>query len=148
MYSLISIRIMLRSSSKRASARVLASSVLPTPVGPRKIKEPIGRSGALIPALARKIASLTTLTASSWPITRSWSTSSKWSSFSLSPVSILVTGMPVQRLTTLAISSSPTSSFKSWLSAPLAAMDSSSACSFFCSSGRRPYFSSDSLFRS
>ena len=38
------------SLSKSASARVLASSVLPTPVGPRKMNEPIGRRGSLIPA--------------------------------------------------------------------------------------------------
>ena len=53
-YSLISMRIMLRSSSKSDSARVLASSVLPTPVGPRKINEPFGRFGSLIPARAEE----------------------------------------------------------------------------------------------
>ena len=36
-----------RSSSNRASARARASSVLPTPVGPRKMKLPIGRLGIL-----------------------------------------------------------------------------------------------------
>ena len=36
-------RIMAFSSSNRNSARARASSVLPTPVGPRKMNEPIGR---------------------------------------------------------------------------------------------------------
>ena len=34
------------SSSNRNSARALASSVLPTPEGPRKMKEPMGRLGS------------------------------------------------------------------------------------------------------
>ena len=38
------------SSSKRYSARERASSVLPTPVGPRKMKLPMGRLGSLSPA--------------------------------------------------------------------------------------------------
>src|SRR4030081_268735 len=41
----MSSRISARSSSKRNSARARASSVLPTPVGPRKMKEPTGRVG-------------------------------------------------------------------------------------------------------
>ena len=51
------------SLSKRASASVFASSVLPTPVGPRKRKEPIGFVGSLIPAFDLIIASLTSETA-------------------------------------------------------------------------------------
>jgi hypothetical protein len=47
-------------------------------------------------------------TASSWPTTRSCSASSMRSSFSRSPSSIFETGMPVQRETTSAISSSVT----------------------------------------
>ena len=45
-YSVISIRTMLRSSSNNACANALASSVLPTPVGPRSRNEPIGRFGS------------------------------------------------------------------------------------------------------
>ena len=41
----MSIRTIDSSSPKRNSARVLASSVLPTPDGPRKTNEPVGRSG-------------------------------------------------------------------------------------------------------
>ena len=44
-YSPMSMRIMARSSSKRTSARALASSVLPTPVGPRNRNDPMGRLG-------------------------------------------------------------------------------------------------------
>ena len=69
-YSLMSIRTMFFSESNRASARVLASSVLPTPVGPRNRKEPMGRSGSAMPARERRMASDTRRTASSWPTTR------------------------------------------------------------------------------
>ena len=44
-----------RRTGTAASAR--ASSVLPTPVGPRKMKEPIGRLGSFSPARARRTAS-------------------------------------------------------------------------------------------
>ena len=57
------------SAPKSASAKALASSVLPTPVGPRKTKEPIGRFGLLRPALALRTALEIALIASSWPIT-------------------------------------------------------------------------------
>ena len=54
------------SSPKSVSARAFASSVLPTPVGPRKRKEPIGLCELLlIPSLERLIAFATALTASS-----------------------------------------------------------------------------------
>ena len=46
MYSLMSMRTMARSSSNRKSASVRASSVLPTPVGPRNRNEPIGWWGS------------------------------------------------------------------------------------------------------
>ncbi len=65
MYSLMSMRIMLRSSSKRNSASARASSVLPTPVGPMKMNEPSGRFGSDSPALERLTAEATALTASS-----------------------------------------------------------------------------------
>jgi hypothetical protein len=84
-YSDISSRIILRSSSKSASASVRASSVLPTPVGPRKMKLPTGRFGSLIPLRALKTASATAFTASSCPITRSCKISSSRTSFSRSP---------------------------------------------------------------
>jgi hypothetical protein len=49
----MSIRVIACSSSKRNSARARASSVFPTPVGPRKRNEPSGRRGSPRPALAR-----------------------------------------------------------------------------------------------
>ena len=65
MYSDISILIMLCSSSNKLSAKAFASSVLPTPVGPRNMNEPIGLRLSCIPALERIIASVTLSTASS-----------------------------------------------------------------------------------
>lgn len=52
----ISTLIMLSSEPNIASAKALASSVLPTPVGPQKMKLPIGLFGAFKPTLARLIA--------------------------------------------------------------------------------------------
>ena len=116
------------SSPNIASAKAFASSVLPTPVGPRNMKEPMGRLGSFSPARALFIAFATAVTASSCPITRLWSISSRCCSFSLSPSVILRTGMPVHSETISAISSSPILSFTSWL------LLFHSACSFsFCS---------------
>ena len=56
MYSDISSRTIARSSSNKNSATARASSVLPTPVGPRKRNEPIGRFGSLKPDRLRRIA--------------------------------------------------------------------------------------------
>lgn len=69
MYSDISILIILSSLSNKFLARVFASSVLPTPVGPKKINEPIGFLSSFNPALARITAFETAVTASSCPIT-------------------------------------------------------------------------------
>ena len=112
MYSDMSIRTIACSSSNRNSASARASSVLPTPVGPRKRNEPIGRFGSWSPARARRTAFDTAATASSWPITRWWSRSSMWRSFSTSPSSSFETGMPVHFATTSAMSSSSTSSLR------------------------------------
>ena len=85
------------SSSNMNSASARASSVLPTPVGPRNRNVPIGRSGSLSPARERRSALATASTASSWPMTRSCSRSSMWMSFCISDSSRRETGMPVQR---------------------------------------------------
>jgi len=37
--------------SNKVEIKALANSVLPTPVGPRKMNEPTGREGSAIPAL-------------------------------------------------------------------------------------------------
>ena len=84
MYSDMSSWISAVSSPNRNSASVLASSVLPTPEGPRKMNEPLGRLGSLRPARVRRMAWLTALMASSWPMTRLCSSSSMRRSFCVS----------------------------------------------------------------
>ena len=135
---------MLLSSSNRVSARARASSVFPTPVGPRKRNEPIGRFGSLMPARARTTASATARTASSWPTTRWWSSSSRCRSFCSSPSISFVTGMPVHRDTTSAMSSSSTSSLRSRRPPPAAACASASLSSR-SSVASVPYWSSADL---
>ncbi len=103
MYSLMSMRNNALSSSNRNAASALVSSVLPTPVGPRNMNEPIGRFGSCRPARARRTAVATACTASSWPTTRFASASSILRILSRSPSSILSTGTPVHRDTTPAI---------------------------------------------
>ena len=128
MNSLMSIRTIAWSSSKRNAASALVSSVLPTPVGPRNRNDPSGRFGSFSPARARRTAFDTASTASCWPITRRPIASSMRNSFSRSPSSILSTGMPVQRSTTWAICSGVTaSSTIAW--PPLASAASSSRSS-------------------
>ncbi len=104
----MSIRIIAFSLSNRKSASALASSVLPTPVGPRNRNEPVGRSGSLTPARARRTASETARTATCWPTTRRPRASSIRSSLAVSPSSSRPAGMPVQADTTSATSSGPT----------------------------------------
>ena len=110
MYSDMSMRTIASWESNMNSASARASSVLPTPVGPRKRNVPIGRSGSLRPARERRSASETASTASSWPITRLCRRSSMWISFSTSPSTSRETGMPVHLPTTSAISSTSTRS--------------------------------------
>ena len=107
-YSLISSRTILPSSSNRLAASVFASSVFPTPVGPRKRKEPIGLPGSLMPAFDRMIASVTRVTPSSCPMTRLCSSSSRCSVLLRSDSFNFATGIPVQREIIFAISSSLT----------------------------------------
>ena len=80
MNSLMSILMSASSLPNMNSARALASSVFPTPVGPRKMNEPIGRFGSLRPARARRTALAMISIASCWPMTRSCSASSMCSS--------------------------------------------------------------------
>ena len=133
MYSDMSMRTIAVSSSNRNAASALVSSVLPTPVGPRNMNEPIGRFGSCSPARARRTAVATAVTASSWPTTRWAISSSIFRSLSRSPSSILSTGTPVQRETTCATWSGVTASSTS--AEPLC---SSVAASFFSRSGMMP----------
>ncbi len=148
MYSDISIRTIACSLSKINSARALASSVFPTPVGPIKIKDPIGRFWSWRPDRARRTAFDTASTASSCPITLRLRRSSICTSFSLSPSSILLTGIPVHLNITLAISSSSTSSFSilpdSWRSDSFTFASSKP----FLRSAAFPYLISATLARS
>ena len=68
-YSLISILTILLSSSNKFCAKAFANSVLPTPVGPKNRKEPIGLLGSFMPALDLIIDSVIFVTASSCPMT-------------------------------------------------------------------------------
>jgi hypothetical protein len=65
MYSLMSILMSDSSESKRYRASAFAISVFPTPVGPRKMNEPMGRFGSFSPARVRRIALLSFSMASS-----------------------------------------------------------------------------------
>src|SRR3954471_13523806 len=72
MYSDMSMRTIASSSPNRNSASVRASSVLPTPDGPRKMNEPVGRFGSLRPARERRIAFETASIAGWHPLARLW----------------------------------------------------------------------------
>mmetsp|Transcript_5073 Transcript_5073/g.9335 ORF Transcript_5073/g.9335 Transcript_5073/m.9335 type:complete len:262 (-) Transcript_5073:1623-2408(-) len=143
MYSLMSRRIKESSESKSCFASALQSSVLPTPVGPRNIKLARGRWGSERPARERCMASATFVTASSWPITRSWSCSSRRRIFSISDWSIFFTGTPDHFETTSAMSSGST------LSRISDALPSSfwTASSSLCKSYHTPYRRRDASSR-
>ncbi len=76
MYSLISRRIIDFSLSNKNLAKLFAVSVLPTPVGPKNKKLPIGLFASDSPALFRLIALATAFIALSCPITSFLSVSS------------------------------------------------------------------------
>src|SRR5215210_2629857 len=109
MYSDMSMRTIASSSPNRNSASVRASSVFPTPEGPRKMNDPVGRFGSFRPARERRMAFETASMAASCPMTRLWSSSSMRMSFWVSASVSLKTGMPVHMETMSAISSSPIS---------------------------------------
>ena len=77
------------------------------------MNEPIGRLGSCRPLRLRRTALETAPTASSWSTIRWWMRSSITSSLARSVSIMRLTGMPVQALTTSAISSGPTSWRKS-----------------------------------
>ena len=91
-----------------ASANALESSVLPTPVGPRNKKEPIGLLGSFNPTRPLRIALDTAVTASSCPITLSCKIFSKFLNLSVSSSANFLTGILVQLEIISAISFSPT----------------------------------------
>ena len=146
MYSDMSMRTIASWVSNMNSASARASSVLPTPVGPRNRKVPIGRSGSCRPARERRSALDTASTASSWPITRWCRRSSMWTSFSISPSIRRATGMPVHLATTSATSSASTTLLEEARAVvavgAASASASAAASSCFSSSGIVPYCSS------
>ena len=89
-------------------ANALVNSVLPTPVGPRKMNEPIGRRGLLRPARARRTALEIALIASSCPTISLVSAASIWSNRADSSCVNCATGMPVHMESTSAMSSGVT----------------------------------------
>ena len=103
------------------SASALASSVLPTPVGPRNRKVATGLLPSRKPARDSRTASATARTASSCPTRRSCSRCSRCSSFSRSSTVNSLTGMPVRRETIWATCSALTSALPE--AAPLPALD-------------------------
>ncbi len=114
MYSDMSKRTSARSLPNRNAARERATSVLPTPVGPRNRKLPTGRFGFLSPARVRRMARDRALMALSCDTIRLCSSSSMRSSFCDSSSLTAVMGMPVHFETTSSMSPFVTS----WLPGP------------------------------
>ena len=138
MYSDISTRIISSSFPKSASASAFESSVLPTPVGPRNRKEPIGLFGSFRPTLPLLTAFARAFTASSWPMTLFSSVFSNFPSLAVSVSFSLLNGILVQAEITSATSSSVTDTFLfSWLFSNRAFACSSFFMVSFCSRWRR-----------
>ena len=108
MYSLISTLIIESVESNMNCASCFASSVFPTPVGPRNMNEPIGLFGSFSPTLFLCIAFTTLSMASSCPMTLDFSTCGICSSLMPSVCAILCTGTPDIIATTSATLSSST----------------------------------------
>ena len=131
--SLMSIRVIDFSSSKRTSANALANSVFPTPVG-LKDKKPIGLFGSWSPALDRRTASETARIASSCPYDSFANSSSMWEKLVLLSLHHFCKGIPVQLLTTAAMSLAVTVSEVNLLpSGKTASLASASLSKFSCS---------------
>src|SRR4029450_10008961 len=144
----MSIRTMARSSSNRNSASARASSVFPTPVGPRNTNEPIGLLGSESPARVRRMAFAPASTASCWSTTRLCSSSSIRTSFCISPSMRRDTGMPVHVEPPPPPSSSSTSSFSILRSRWISASFAFSSSMELASSTSLPYRSSAARSRS
>ena len=104
----MSILIKLSSDSKISLARILANWVFPTPVWPRNMKEPIGFSTILRPALFLWIALTTFSIAFFWPISLFPIMSFNLDSLLFSLLKILLTGTPLIIDTTSAMWDSST----------------------------------------
>jgi len=146
-YSDMSIWTRASSSPNMNSAIARASRVLPTPVGPRKMNEPIGRRGSFNAARERRRARETIPTASSCPTTVFRSSSSIRSSFSVSASSRRDSGIPVHFETIEAISSSVTVTTRSACSRRHVSTEAWSSARLFFSLSRRPAAFSKSCAR-
>ena len=107
-YSLMSTRIMASLEPNISSASFLARQVLPTPVGPKNMKAPIGWLGSRSPTRLRWMAFTIFSMASSWAITSFFKVAAIFFSRSPSCSAILCTGTPDIRLTTSATLASVT----------------------------------------
>ena len=116
MYSLMSIRTKASSESNNSFARTLANWVLPTPVWPKKINEPIGLFGSFNPARFLWMDFAIFITASSCPITLPLISSGSLANLLLSVCAIRFTGIPVIIETTSATLSSVTVTLLSFAS--------------------------------
>jgi len=134
MYSDMSKRIRACSEPNRNSVSRLATSVLPTPVGPRNRKEPTGRFGLLSPARPRRMARARAEIPSSWLMMCRCSSSSMRSSLFISSSLIWATGTPVQRATTSSMSPRVTTAGWSRSMCQRVRKSSASFCRASCSS--------------
>ena len=134
MYSDISTRINASSLPNTASARAFDNSVLPTPVGPRNKNEPTGRFGSFKPTRLLLIALATASTASFWPTTLLYNSSSRRSRRLDSCSVSLFTGIFVHTDTTSAISSASTTTLFAFLFCFILSSFVSSFLCFFNSS--------------
>ena len=107
-YSLISIRINASEEPNMYFASSLAKWVLPTPVGPKNIKVPIGLLGSFSPTRLRNIAFTNFSIAVSWAITLDWRDSFIPANLMPSACAMRCTGIPDIIETTFAISSAST----------------------------------------
>ena len=108
----------------------------------------MGRLGSARPARLRRMAPATAATPVSWPITRSCRWSSSRTSLAISLSMSRETGIPVQRLTTEATSSSVTSSLSMVITDCSSANSFSRAANSESSAGSTPYWSSAARWRS
>ena len=99
----MSIRMRFSSESNISRASIFANWVFPTPVCPKKIKEPMGLSGAFNPARLRWMDFTTFSTASCWPMMLFPIMALRLASLSFSVLTIFCTGTPVIMETTSAI---------------------------------------------
>ena len=105
-YSLISMRTIVSSESNNSLANTLANWVLPTPVCPKNINDPIGLLGSFSPVRLRLIALTTFSTASSCPMIFDFIMAESSASLFISVCAIRLTGIPLIIETTSAMCSS------------------------------------------